>query len=79
MIEILHTFLAGITFTGGVLFGAILCRMVAEKNHKAMRDEIREISEKIDARLYSSLACYERMALAMETLVELKRTDLNEN
>lgn len=75
MIEIIHTFFAGITFSVGVVIGALLCRMATEKGRKEIREETREINEKIHARLNASLACHERMADAMETMIELKRKD----
>lgn len=79
MIDILNTFLSGITFALGVALGAVLCRMATKDGRKETAEEVREINNKIHDRLNSSLLCHERMALSLEALVDLKRREKNES
>jgi len=75
MIELIHTFFAGITFSVGVLAGAILCQMASKQGRKDAVEEARKTNEKIHERLNESLFCHQRMADSLEIFVELKRKD----
>lgn len=68
MIDILHSFFAGITFAVGVTVGALLCRIATKEGRKEMANEVRESHARIEERLLGSLKCHERMAVAMETM-----------
>jgi len=73
MIEILNSLFAGITFSVGVVIGALLCRMATEKGRKEAMEESRDINRKIHDRLDRSLECHERLACAAEEALDIQR------
>lgn len=75
MIELLHNFLAGITFAAGVTVGAVLCRIATKQGSKELTDDVKASHARIEERLIDSLRCHERIALAMEVMARCASLD----
>ena len=77
MIDILHSFFAGITFAVGVTVGALLCRIATKEGRKELTDDVKASHARIEERLLGSLLCHERIATSLELLT--KRESDGEN
>ncbi len=75
MMEYLHAFAVGISFTVGVTVGAILCRLATREGLREMRQIAAENSQRIEERLAKYVTHTERIAVALETLTREKRNN----
>jgi uncharacterized membrane-anchored protein YhcB (DUF1043 family) len=72
MIDILHSFGAGIAFAVGVTVGAILCRIATREGRKEITDDWKQHQAKVEDRLSKYVVESGRMATALEMIAKDK-------
>lgn len=72
MIDILHSFGAGIAFAVGVTVGAILCRIATREGRKEITDDWKQHQTKVEERLSKYVVESGRMAAALEMIAKDK-------
>ncbi len=68
MIDILHSFGAGIAFAVGVTVGAVLCRIASAEGRKEITREWKEHQNKVEDRLAKYVIESGRIATALESM-----------
>lgn len=72
MIEILHTFAAGISFAVGAFVGGMICLTIVQASQKKFREDLANHYRTTEERLGESMKAHVRIAECLEKLTKEK-------